>query len=104
MLISKPADTPTKNRSGRRWLIGIAILALLPPGAFAALLVISLLGPVQQWAGTRVYQLPARAAYPPPGVSGVSGEPGGWTRQNLRAGDWVVEWRWLARTRRRSSR
>lgn len=94
MLISKSTDASAKRRHGRRWLFGLMIAVLLPPVALVALVITSLLGPVRQWAVTRMYQLPARTTYPPPGISGVSGAPGGWTQQNLRAGDWVLEWKW----------
>jgi hypothetical protein len=94
-----PPDAPAKRR-GRPWVILLVILALLPLAAWTVVVLMSLLLSVQRWGPARVYRVSGAATYPPPGISGVSYARGRWYRQNLRTGDWVLEWYWLPRERR----
>lgn len=82
--------------SGRRWLPLLAFLGLVPLTLLLAILV-PLALQARQFGGARTYVLSTSATYPPPGISGISGLPGGWNQQHLRAGDWVFEWTWLPR-------
>jgi len=88
------SDPPTPRRTGRNWLPLWGFLALVPMSLLGVIL-IPLGMQAKQVRSTRAYQLPAAATYPPPGISGVSGLPGGWMQQNVRAGNWVIQWHWL---------
>ena len=86
-------DPATRRRAGWRWLPLWSLLALVPLAALG-LVLIPLAVQAKQIGSTRTFQLPSSATYPPPGISGVSGLPGGWMQQNLRVGNRVIQWHW----------
>lgn len=94
MLLTPYVESPPRKSRWRwsvPWAAGLLLLV------FAGMALVLLVQPALGWRNGRVYTVPSAVPYPPPGMSGVSGFRGGWTRQSVRVGNCVLEWMWMPR-------